>query len=196
MTASSLAFALTRRALMVALPASFFPLPGLGKEARPAHWAAPVASALPNLHRVTPLLYRAAQPDGAGFEAAAALGIRTVINLRQTVRDQSLTANPALTLIRVPMKARHVAEREGAQVVAALQALRQAKGPVLVHCHHGADRTGVICALYRMLYQGWSRDEAISELTLGGFGYHPVWANIPRYLAEVDIARLRDRIEA
>jgi protein tyrosine/serine phosphatase len=68
------------------------------------------------------------------------------------------------------------------------------RGPVLVHCHHGADRTGLICALWRVLYQGWSRQSAIDELIEGGYGFHPIWFNIPRYLREVNLTDLRDRI--
>ncbi|NBZ87622.1 tyrosine-protein phosphatase [Stagnihabitans tardus] len=201
MTARSLAlpFALTRRALMAAVPASFLPRPGLGQEARPQTWAPrvlPEIPGLPNLHHVAPNLYRAAQPDAQGFAAAEKLGIWRVISLRQTVRDAPLAEGTGLDLVRVPMKSRHVAERDGVKVVAALRALRlgMEAGPVLVHCHHGADRTGLICALYRLLHQGWSRQEAIDEMTLGGFGYHPIWANIPRYLWAVDLGELRERV--
>lgn len=41
--------------------------------------------------------------------------------------------------------------------------------PVLVHCHHGQDRTGMVIAAYRMKYQGWSYDEAVNEMKAYGF---------------------------
>ena len=191
----------TRRAIVAALPASFLPTKGLGQEARPAHWAPkvlPELPGLPNLYRVAPRLYRGAQPDAEGFAQAAELGIRRVISLRQTVRDEPLAEGTGLDLVRIPMKSRHVAEKNGAKVVAAMRALRQgmAEGPVLVHCHHGADRTGLICALWRMLDEGWSRQQAIDELIEGGYGFHPIWANIPRYLARVDLDALRERISS
>jgi protein tyrosine/serine phosphatase len=199
--AFALPFRLSRRAILAALPECFFPLPGLGLEARPHTWASrvtPEVPGLPNLYRVTPQLYRSAQPSGIGLAEAEAMGIRTVLSLRQTVRDDRLGGPEGLRLIRVKMKARHVAERDGVKVVAAMCAVMRGleEGPVLVHCHHGADRTGLIVALYRLLYQGWSRPQAIDELTLGGYGFHPVWANIPRYLATVDLEALRARIEA
>ena len=201
MTSRGLSLTLSRRALVAALRASFLPTPGLGQEARPPQWAPrvlPEVPGLPNLHRVAPLLYRSAQPDAEGFARAEALGIVRVISFRQTVRDAPLAEGTGLELVRIPMKTRHVAEKSGAKVVAALRAMHEgiARGPVLVHCHHGADRTGLICALYRMLEQGWSRQEATQEMILGGFGYHPIWANIPRYLARVDLADLRERIKA
>jgi protein-tyrosine phosphatase len=42
--------------------------------------------------------------------------------------------------------------------------------PVLIHCRAGLHRTGVMVALYRMEYEGWTLDEAIRELKLNGFG--------------------------
>ena len=143
-------------------------------------------------------LYRAAQPSSQGFIAAEALGIRSVISLRQTVDDASLAPNTRLTLTRVPMKSRYVAELNSSKIVQVMRLLYQGleTGPVLVHCHHGADRTGLICALYRMLSQGWSRDAAMDELINGGYGFHPVWANIPRYIQMVDLDALKDRIAA
>lgn len=191
---------LSRRALLAAVPASFLPIPGLAQAVRPALWAAPVQpepGGLPKLYRVAPLLYRSAQPDAAGFHRLAGLGVVAVVSLRQTVDDAPLAQGAGLDLYRVPMKSRYVGERNGARVVEAMRHVRagMARGPVLVHCHHGADRTGLICALWRVLYEGWSRQSAIDELIEGGYGFHPIWSNIPRYLRKVDLIDLRDRIE-
>jgi tyrosine-protein phosphatase SIW14 len=42
--------------------------------------------------------------------------------------------------------------------------------PVLIHCKAGLHRTGVISAVYRMEYDGWSREDALRELRSHGFG--------------------------
>ena len=42
--------------------------------------------------------------------------------------------------------------------------------PVLIHCRAGLHRTGVMVAIYRMEYEGWTRHEAMSELRAHGFG--------------------------
>ena len=191
--------ALTRRTLLAAVPAAFLPTPGLTEPFRPLIWAQPVDLAgVPNLHRITDNLYRAAQPSAAGFHNLAALGIKSVISLRQTVNDTPLAEGTGLTLHRIPMKSRHVAEKSGAKVIAAMKALDTglAHGPTLIHCHHGADRSGLIAALYRSLAQGWTREAALRELITGGYGFHPIWANIPRYLTSVDLTALKTRIAA
>ncbi len=189
--------ALTRRTIRAVAPAAFLPTPGLAEEARPQTWAQPVPleGAL-KLYQITPTLYRSAQPTAEGFHKLATLGIKSIISLRQTVNDTPLAAGTGLTLTRIPMKSRYVAEKNGAKVVAVMQALYTglSQGPTLIHCHHGADRTGLIAALYRVLDEGWSREEALRELNSGGYGFHSMWANIPRYLSCADLTALKSRI--
>ena len=43
--------------------------------------------------------------------------------------------------------------------------------PVLIHCKAGLHRTGVMAAIYRMEYDGWSRQDAMRELRAHGFGH-------------------------
>ncbi len=42
--------------------------------------------------------------------------------------------------------------------------------PVLLHCKAGLHRTGVLAALYRQEYEGWTPEEALRELKGHGFG--------------------------
>ncbi len=42
--------------------------------------------------------------------------------------------------------------------------------PVLIHCHAGLHRTGILTAVYRMEYEGWSPGEAYREMKGQGFG--------------------------
>lgn len=43
--------------------------------------------------------------------------------------------------------------------------------PVLVHCTHGMDRTGLVIARYRVLHDGWAPRDAMNEAL--SYGYHP-----------------------
>jgi protein tyrosine/serine phosphatase len=127
------------------------------------------------LHLVDKKFYRSAQPDANGFKAlATGHGVRTVISLRAFNSDRPLTRGLDLRLARFPIHTWHI-ERE--DVVGALRTLRLTtrEGPTLLHCQHGADRTGMIVALYRVLYQGWSKDAALDEMHNGNFGFHAVW---------------------
>ena len=46
----------------------------------------------------------------------------------------------------------------------------QSTYPVLIHCRAGLHRTGVLAALYRQEYEGWTSAEALRELKNHGFG--------------------------
>lgn len=44
-------------------------------------------------------------------------------------------------------------------------------GNVLVHCEHGEDRTGIVCAAYRIIRNGWTAKRAKNEMYDLGFNY-------------------------
>lgn len=164
----------------------------VGQNARPDAWAQPVASAaLGNLYKVDDGLYRSRQPDRQGFEEARRKGIRTVINLRSSHTDAKLVDGLGLKLIEIPMNAWDLDE---GRILAALRAIQTSPKPVLIHCEHGADRAGVVSAAYRVVVQGWSKDEAVAELKKGGFGFHRIYLNIPAFIKNLDVAKFRARL--
>lgn len=161
--------------------------------ARHADWSVPVAEAQ-NLYRVTPTFYRSAQLQRSDVALLKSLGIRTVVNLRAFHSDDKWLKDSGIDMARVRINTWSIKDKD---VVAALRTLREAdkKGPVLLHCMHGADRTGLIVAMYRMIYQNWDKDKALDELTNGGYGYHAMWKNIPRYIRAVDLETIRRQVE-
>lgn len=166
--------------------------------ARPAVWAVPVARpGLPNLHLVEDGLYRGAQPLSEGFRELAAMGVRTVVNLRASHSDLPVIRaagldGAAFALVEIPSRA--FAMREDRVIEALAVLVDPARRPVFVHCAHGADRTGVVIAAYRVVAQGWSKDEAIREMTEGGYGFHAIWSNLPRLLRRLDPAAITQRL--
>lgn len=148
-----------------------------------------------NLHRVTPTFYRSAQIDKSMVTRLKELGVVTVVNLRESDSDAKILQDSGITTVHVPM---HTWNIENGEVIAALRAIRKAEGSgtVLLHCQHGSDRTGLITAMYRILYQGWSRNQAIDELRHGGYGFHTEWENIPHYIHRVNLVKIKDAVEA
>lgn len=160
---------------------------------RPANWAQPVELAgVPNLHKISDNLYRSAQPTGEGMRNLKKMGIETVVNLRAFHSDRNEIGNTGLGYERIYMKTWHP-ERE--DVVRFLQiATNPGRTPVLVHCQHGADRTGAMNAIYRVAVEGWTKEEAVREMTGGGFGFHAIWTNLPAWIAELDIESIRKEV--
>lgn len=157
---------------------------------RPENWAPPIqVEGAPNLHKVSDLLYRCAQPTAPGFKELEKLGIKTVINLRSERSDRNLLAGTNLKYYEIPSKATQIKE---ADLLKFLQIVTNPEeGPYLVHCHHGADRTGLFVAVYRVVVQDWTRIEAIREMQKGGFGFHNTYTNIVKYLETFDVEKFR-----
>jgi len=119
------------------------------------------------------------------------LGIKTVVNLRSFSSDRPEMGDTGFNYEHIYVKAWHAEDKE---VVRFLKIVTgEGKQPVLVHCQHGADRTGTMCAIYRIAVQGWSKEEALKEMREGGFGYHEIWKNLVRYIKGLDVEEIRRR---
>ena len=149
--------------------------------ARPEKWAVPMTCAgVPNLHKVSDELYRSAQPTAEGMTNLVALGIKTVVNLRDNHSDSDEIGDLPLKAHRIEIFTGNMKDKYVTEFLSVLNDTNAV--PVLVHCQHGADRTGTMCAMYRILREGWTADDAIDEMKNGGFGYHSVWGNLPRFI--------------
>lgn len=179
--------------LLLGVPAFAVDLPA--PRERPAEWAVPlIGTTLGNSYRVTADLYRCEQPVQADIADLHALGIRSILNLRNYHTDSSQLAAAGFTLLLQRMEADELTADD---LVAALRQFRSAPKPVLVHCWHGSDRTGSVVAAYRIVFQDWTPAAALDELRHGGFGYHEkTFPNIMRLFETLDAAELRRRVLA
>jgi protein tyrosine/serine phosphatase len=161
---------------------------------RPPTWAVKMRqiNGVPNFYKINAFLYRSAQPTQAGMDRLRQLGIKTIINLRAFNSDTDKIGATGLLNERLHVNTWHIEDEDVIKVMKIIS--HREKGPFLIHCQHGADRTGVMCALYRILYQGWTREQAIDEMVHGGYGFHPLWSNIIKYVQSVDIEKLRKAI--
>ncbi|TAE77038.1 MAG: protein tyrosine phosphatase [Verrucomicrobia bacterium] len=142
------------------------------------------------LHQVDSRIWRSSQPTRHEFHELREKGIGEVLCLRRWHSDKEEAA---------PLKRHHVRMTAGSirdeEIVAALRIMIAAEKPLLVHCFHGSDRTGVVIAMYRMVIQGWSRDRAIAELLDPRHGHHAdLFPNIRQYLERVDLAKIRREV--
>jgi len=81
------------------------------------------------------------------------------------------------------------------KIVLALQLIQNRHGSIIIHCKHGADRTGLIIALYRIIFQGWDKKSAIDELENGNYNFHPIYSNILQYIWDLDVERLAEKVK-
>ena len=155
---------------------------------RPAEWAQPVEVQY-NLFQMSPTLYRSALPDSGAVPLLNNLKVATVINFLPEADSRWLTS-PGINQVQLPYRTNHVDDADVLKTLRAIQAA-EANGPVLMHCKHGSDRTGLMAAMYRIVIQGWSKEDALSEMTQGGFGESGHFKDSVRYVMQADADKLR-----
>lgn len=169
-------------------------LSGYGQELniRPGNWAVKFSSAfVHNFYKLNDSIYRSSQPGKKAFVELSQLGFKSVLNLRKDHTDQ--INNTQLQLYEVRMNASRFTDTE---IVSTLKILLKSPKPIVVHCMYGADRTGVVLAMYRIIFENWTRQMAIDELMNGGYHFHKRFANIPKYITEVNIERIKKLVFA
>lgn len=155
-------------------------------------WAMPVDKAF-NLHRMTPTLYRSALPNSASLPLLQSLGVQTVVSFIKA-DDAVWLGDAPMTLLSIPLHADRIDDVDVLRALRTLQAA-QVNGPVLMHCKHGRNRTGLMAAMYRTVIQGWSKEDALKEMRQGGFGDSEHLEEATRYVVGADIAELRQAFE-
>jgi protein tyrosine/serine phosphatase len=127
---------------------------------------------IPNLHLVSPGLLRGEQPSQDALALLKKAGVRTVVNLRNEdilIQQEAAQAlSLGLNYVSIPMDVfNRPADLEVQRFLATV--IDAANQPVYVHCQHGEDRTGTMCAIFRMTQQGWPVDQAYQEMISLGF---------------------------
>jgi hypothetical protein len=156
-------------------------------------------------------VYRSGQLTVGGFtEAVERFGIRTIINVQEDVPDPDIWQS---WLDRSTIKESDLCRQLGVRYVWLQPDLDSpAKDhprpkviddflavmddetvyPVLIHCKAGLHRTGILTAVYRMQYQGWSPAAAFRELKANGFGE---WAcNSTNFYVDQYVLRYQPRL--
>jgi uncharacterized protein (TIGR01244 family) len=123
-----------------------------------------------NFHWISPEMARANQPSPEHIRRYAAMGIRTVINLRgrndsgQYHLEREACAAEGITLVDFPVRSRDVPQVD--QIWRAKEIFQTIAYPALMHCKSGADRAGLAAVLYKHFRQGVPIGEAVEQLSL------------------------------
>lgn len=97
------------------------------------------------------VIYRSGQPSAAEFSALVArYGIRSVIKLNSALEGRDHLPGGVAPYEHPWLPVGPVDHED---VAAALYDLEHAPRPILIHCTHGVDRTGLLVALWRVLHE-------------------------------------------
>lgn len=135
-----------------------------------------VAIDIRNFKQVNSWLYRGGQPVASQYQSLADKGIKTVINLRSTRKliedEKEIVEKLGMQFESIPMT--YLNSPTYKEVKRFLQIVDDPeKRPIFVHCLHGADRTGILCGIFRMLREDWDVKDAFAEMRAGG--WHQLW---------------------
>jgi tyrosine-protein phosphatase SIW14 len=137
-----------------------------------------------NFGRVDPHLYRGAQPEVTAYPALKALGIDTVVRFSTgeiyIEGERRHVEGLGMHFVSLPWRASD--DPTTAQVAAFLTLVtRHREATVFVHCREGADRTGVMVAIYRIAIDHWTPARAVTEMKAFHYYYlfHP---HLQRYV--------------
>lgn len=113
------------------------------------------------------VLYRSGEPGALGLKWVRFKGIRTVVDLRRlnarelAIAESRATGN-GMRYFNIPVGAAgcgfETAGKRFLEIVA-----DERNRPVLVHCSRGKERSGLMSALYRIRFDGWSAEAAGRE---------------------------------
>lgn len=144
---------------------------------RPAYGQKLRVPGIPNAGKIAAALYRGAQPHQEGFAELRKLGITTIIDLRGEDVDKikwerRLAESLGMRLVHIPVGGWSPPTDE--QVAEFLSIIRgDPQERIFVHCRFGDDRTGVFIAIYRMVFDQWTAEQATREMYY--FGFHGFW---------------------
>jgi tyrosine-protein phosphatase SIW14 len=136
-----------------------------------------------NAGKISDSLYRGAQPNLAQLSELKKLGVTTIVDLRSesrhTVEQEKIQAESlGMHFVSIPVNG--FAAPTSEQLAQFFLVIRQTPiEKVFVHCRFGEDRTGVFIAAYRIAFERWTSDQAVTEMLYFGFNrhWHPAMEN-------------------
>ena len=129
-------------------------------------------SHIKNVWKVSTGLWRGGQPDEEGLLELKQLGIKTVMCLRfrTSIIDWERTACERIGLKFISIPLNYTTLPHAPHIERFFSIVDDAGNqPVYVHCFHGSDRTGLMLGIYRISRDGWTVQNAYTEMKKCGF---------------------------
>jgi protein tyrosine phosphatase (PTP) superfamily phosphohydrolase (DUF442 family) len=129
-----------------------------------------------NFGRMDERFYRGAQPGKKDYKDLAALGIKTVIDLREDPEpyERPLVESLGMKYVNIPMLGKEYPTPEVTEMF--LKTVNDpATGKFFVHCAGGRHRTGAMGAVYRFQFYGWTFDQAYREMKQ--YDFYTTWGH-------------------
>lgn len=160
-----------------------------------SHNGAGLTVSVENFGKVTDFYYRGAQPDPEQYEQLAAIGVKTIIDLRDDPKSyaRSSALQAGLRYVNFPLSDKDYPAADAATKFLAL--ITDAENlPVYVHCAGGRHRTGIMTAVFRITQQGWDINRAYDEMK--DYDFYTRWGHKPMKTFIFDFYRDQQRQRA
>ena len=118
-----------------------------------------------NFGQMDARFFRGAQPAKKDLRDLAALGINTVIDLRDDPKDyeRTLVESLGMKYVNIPMLGKQYPTQEATDLF--LKTVNDpSTGKFFVHCAGGRHRTGAMGAVYRFQFYNWTYEQAYQEM--------------------------------
>jgi protein tyrosine phosphatase (PTP) superfamily phosphohydrolase (DUF442 family) len=151
---------------------------------------------LDNFQSVSDHLYRGSNPSEDDLKALKTGGVKCIINLRQnSSKEEAVSKKLGLKYVHIPMGWFKAPSSDTVHKFLSIVQDPQNQ-PAYIHCYQGADRTGTMVAIYRIVVQNWGFREAYKEMRQHHF--KPLLATLRQsvfhYSAQPITAESRDAI--
>lgn len=137
-----------------------------------------------NFREVTPTIYRSGLISKEAVPYLKELGIKTVLTFdnqpKRVAEEQKYLKEAGIESISIPWSGWDDPDDATIQKIHEIMNSPEHQ-PILIHCKHGQERTGVVVATWRISHQNWSADQAYQEMK--GCGFRPFqYGHLKKYV--------------
>jgi protein tyrosine/serine phosphatase len=148
-----------------------------------------------NFHQVSDEVYRANQPSPSHLRSYKDKGIKAILNLRgfspqsYALFEEASCKNLGLELISVPLSSSSAPQPE--KLLEIIGIMDKIPKPFVLHCKSGADRAGLVSAMYLIAQKKFSVSEAKKQLSFKYLHLDFTKTGILDYIFDVFSERLK-----